>query len=137
MLHLHPHHGLCALHFQEHGYDDLFTAHMSLLLTGLSVQNPPVALTPEPDLICLACPHNTAAGCETAAKVRRYDEAVLALCGLRAGDTLPWQEFLQLCREKIVDPGRMEQVCGDCSWAALCKEIGDARFRQTKAALPR
>lgn len=129
MLDLHPHHGLCLLYFENSGYSDLFTAHMGLIRDGFAHADRPVRLTLDADIICIPCPHSQNGRCETADKVRRYDEQVLRLCGLSAGDALSFAAFEELCLERIVRPGKRAQVCGDCCWAQLCDRVGEKRYQ--------
>lgn len=58
--------------------------------------------------------------CESAEKVTRYDNAVLDLCGLSEGSVLHWSELRALVQEKIISPGLLSQVCGDCIWFGIC-----------------
>lgn len=85
---LRAHHGLCLHFFQGKGYGGAFVENMArkkAMLEG----NPLVRLTDQADEICRACPNNLCGQCESAEKVRRYDRAVLSLCGLTPGDVLP------------------------------------------------
>lgn len=125
---LHPHHGLCLLHFVKKGYSDDFTAQMERISKLLSDTNPDIALTFSSDAICEACPHNQKGVCETAKKVRSYDQAVLNLCGLKENDVLPYAAFRKLCKEKILRAGRLCEVCGDCCWAELCAQVSAKRY---------
>ena len=60
-------------------------------------------------------------------KVRRYDAAVLRLCGLRAGDSLPYQAFAALVEQRILEAGRRDEICGDCCWDAICRKKQEER----------
>ena len=68
-----------------------------------------------------ACPNNLCGQCESAEKVRRYDRAVLSLCGLTPGDVLPYRELAERVLGSILIPGRREDICGDCQWTDLCQ----------------
>lgn len=90
---LRAHHGLCLHFFQGKGYSGAFVENMARKKAMLE-ENPLVRLTDQADEICRACPNNLCGQCESAEKVRRYDRAVLSLCGLTPGDVLPtgsWQ----------------------------------------------
>lgn len=117
---LRAHHGMCLAFFRGQGYSGEFTCHMGQVLDSLR-RNPPVLLLDGADDICVCCPKLRGGVCETAEKVRSYDRQVLELCGLRAGDILPWEDFAALVRENILQPGRREAVCGDCQWNGLCR----------------
>lgn len=118
-MELRPHHGLCLLFFQGKGYSPEFVENMTRLKQAMAA-NLPVRLTGQADGICAACPHFVNGDC--AAKAPRYDQAVLDLCGLRLGQTLPLGQLQDAIRGSILAPGLREQVCGDCQWSALCRE---------------
>ena len=126
---LRPHHGLCIQNFRGKGYSDEFVREMARIVALLE-QNPrrEITLFAGADEVCRACPHKTAeSGCDSGQKVLRYDERCLSLCGLRAGDTLPWEEYRELLREAVIRPKRYREVCADCHWIGICEgnEIGE------------
>lgn len=119
---LRPHHGLCAQFFEGKGYSEGFVENMAAVLQALdSDPSRPVRLRCEADVICARCPHNRKGACESGQKVRAYDAAVLRLCALREGDVLSWGEYCARAKERIIAPGRLRQVCGDCEWLAICE----------------
>ena len=87
-----PHHGMCLAFFIGNGYSTGFTAHMQEMLE-LFTKGADVCLTVKTDEICSACPNNSQGICEAAEKVKRYDNAVLAECGLKEGQKLAFPEF--------------------------------------------
>ena len=91
---LRAHHGLCLRFFQGKGYSGAFVENMARKKAMLE-ENPLVRLTDQADEICRACPNNLCGQCESAEKVRRYDRAVLSLCGLTPGDVLPYRELAE------------------------------------------
>ncbi len=113
---LRPHHGLCSQFFEGKGYSGAFVANMTAILSQLAPDTP-VTLTRGADCICAGCPNWPDACGE---KAPRYDEAVLRLCGLQAGQTLPFGRLQALAREKIIAPGYLRDVCGDCQWFSIC-----------------
>lgn len=115
-----PHHGLCAEFFRGEGYDSDFVRNMSETLSLLNECDPPITLTEGADLICGRCPNNVEAGCTSAEKVSRYDDAVLEICGFSAGDSLRWQKFRDTVREKIITENRLGEICSDCCWYGIC-----------------
>lgn len=117
-----PHHGLCAEFFRGEGYSSEFVSNMTIVLSELNAGDPLIRLTVGTDSICCQCPNNIDSCCETEYKVVRYDNAVLDLCGLSDGSVLHWSEFRALVREKIISPGLLSQVCGDCIWFGICSE---------------
>ena len=117
---LRAHHGLCLHFFQGKGYSGAFVENMARKKAMLE-ENPLVRLTDQADEICRACPNNLCGQCESAEKVRRYDRAVLSLCGLTPGDVLPYRELAERVLGSILIPGRREDICGDCQWTDLCQ----------------
>lgn len=112
---LRPHHILCLGFFRGKGYDGAFVRNMAGVLASLTPDTV-VRLVAGHDVLCAACP-NRGEDCPNAAV---YDSRVLELCGLEAGQRLPWGRLRQAVEENILSPGRLASVCGDCQWAALC-----------------
>lgn len=117
---LRPHHGLCLRFFQGKGYSDGFVANMGAIQSMLQ-SNPMIRLVPEMDEICGSCPNNQNGTCTAQEKVLRYDEGVLRLCSLEAGQVLHYQDFARKVTQEILQPGRREEICPDCQWSALCQ----------------
>lgn len=118
---LRPHHGMCIQFYEGKGYDADFTDHMGKIVQTLYADpSQPVRVTLSADAVCRRCPNNKDGICADQAKVRRYDEAALRLCGFRDGDVMPFSGFLAAVREKIIDPGLRRTVCGDCCWDPIC-----------------
>lgn len=121
---LRPHHGLCIRHFTGKGYSPSFVANMARVITQLhDAPEQEICLRMREDILCGNCPHNEPGGCTSGQKVRRYDAAVLALCGLEDGVVLTWGEFERLVEERILSAGLLETVCRGCQWLALCRSI--------------
>ena len=120
---LRPHHGLCIQNFRGKGYSEEFVREMARIVAMLE-QNPrrEITLFAGADEVCRSCPHKTAdSGCDSGQKVLRFDERCLSLCGLRAGDTLPWEEYRELLREAVIRPKRYREVCAGCQWIGICE----------------
>ena len=117
---LRPHHALCAQFFTGHGYSEAFTEHMRRTLGALN-DGASVTLVNGCDCICAGCPNNRNGVCETDEKVNVIDCRTLDAAGLAFGDTLPWRDLCALAEEKIIAPGALPSVCGDCEWIDLCK----------------
>ena len=116
---LRPHHGMCMAYFVGQGYSDSFSAHMGAVLAALGPDSP-VRLTVGADAVCAACPRVRGGFCEKEAGVAAYDRAVLSLCRLEDGQTLPFGQFTALVQENILSPGCREAICGGCQWNGLC-----------------
>ena len=90
---------------------------LELFTKGAEVQ-----LVMKTDEICSACPNNCEGVCEAAEKVKRYDNEVLAECGLKEGQKLAIAEFTETVEQKIIAAGKRDQICGDCQWNRICQE---------------
>lgn len=110
---------MCLAFFEGKGYSDAFTEHMTQMSERL-MKNPRVTLVEDLDDICAMCPNHVNGRCVTQEKVKRYDRAVLAECGLLPGRIVSWQEFAGLVMEKIIRTGNRREICGDCRWDAIC-----------------
>lgn len=116
---LRAHHGLCLSFFRGKGYSKEFVENMTDIKTALS-SDPLVKIVTETEDICCCCPNNINGKCTSFQKVLRYDNDVLSACGLHSGTVLPYSAFEKLVREKILQPGLREKICGDCQWSSLC-----------------
>ena len=120
-MRLRPHHGMCIPFYEGKGYSASFTDHMGAVIRDCAEDaDRTVLLTVSTDAVCEACPENRAGVCASAEKVKRYDEAVLSLCGLSEGDVLPYTAFLKRVKEAILDKGKRRSICGDCAWNDVC-----------------
>ena len=117
---LRPHHGLCLGFFRGKGYSEEFVHNMTRVAASLAAEDPVICLTPGPDALCRACPRRQGDGCADGEKPLRYDAAVLSLCGLEPGAYLRWSAFRALLRARVLEPGLLGEVCGDCQWAENC-----------------
>ncbi|MDD3279743.1 MAG: DUF1284 domain-containing protein [Lachnospiraceae bacterium] len=116
-----PHHGMCLGFFRGKGYSDGFVAYMVRIKEELE-KGQVICLTSGADGICERCPNYQEGACITAEKVSRYDRRVLELCGLQEGDRMSWKAFETLVKEKILDLGHRQEICGDCEWNDLCAQ---------------
>lgn len=114
-----PHHGMCIAFFQGKGYSNEFTAHMSEMIHKLE-NDSTICITTQTDAICLKCPNNIQGICETESKVAEYDRQVLQRCGLTDRTIMPYADFKKTVYEKILLPGRREEICGNCQWSEIC-----------------
>ena len=114
------HHGMCYAFFHGKGYSTGFVAHMEAVQQELA-KDPQVRLLNEADRVCAGCPNLQNGICDTPEKVKTYEDRVLSLCGLAPGTVLSWSSFSRLVRARILEPGRREEICGDCQWSSICK----------------
>lgn len=122
-----PHHGLCTAFFEGKGYSGDFVRNMANVIEMLERENPEIILTVGEDIICANCPNNRTHICNSNHKVGRYDDTVLEMCRLSAGDIVRWSDFRETVFEKIISAGRLCQVCGDCQWFNICGEKSRSR----------
>lgn len=123
-LPLRPHHGMCLRYFRGQGYSREFSVRMAQIQAQLTAEHA-VTLTEGLDEICAACPNRPEGRCADQEKTGRYDRGVLEICGLRAGESLPYGDFAALVEERILAPGRRAEICGDCQWNHLCGGGGE------------
>lgn len=123
---LRAHHALCIGFFQGEGYSPNFVENMTAVVARLRAEDPVVTLRAGADVLCRSCPNDRGGVCESAEKTARYDAAVLRLAGLSDGARLPWSALRASVCERILGPGRLPEVCGDCRWFGLCgKQAAD------------
>lgn len=115
-----PHHGMCLAYFRGVGYSEDFVGNMVRIQKELE-KNPEIILGEEEDAFCACCPNHLPGVCATPEKVNRYDDGVRKLCGLATGDLVEWKAFERLVRERILETGKREEICGDCQWSELCR----------------
>ncbi len=113
------HHGMCFSFFRGKGYSGEFTDNMWKMKENLA-HNPDVILLKEADDVCAHCPNNQKGTCISMEKVADYDRQVLDLCGLEPGVRMRWKDFEKTVQDKILKPGRREEICKDCEWSELC-----------------
>ena len=121
---LRPHHGMCFQFYAGKGYSADFTDHMGKVIKEFAdAPWQKIRLMVVADVVCENCPHNESGICTSQEKVRRYDEEVLRACGLTEGDIIPYAEFLGLVKDRIITSGRRGEICADCSWDCICREM--------------
>ncbi len=121
-MNIRPHHILCIQNYIGYGYNEEFTAHMDRIAESL-VRSVEVVMHEGCDDICTACPHNKGGRCTSLDKVDRMDREVLAVCDLKYGDRLNWNEAASLAKEKIFETEEFSRICGNCQWYDTCRKI--------------
>ena len=116
------HHGMCLPFFRGEGYSGAFVENMTRMKKILE-ENPEICLVAGSDDICAACPNRLTESCDE--KACRYDRQVLARCGLKPGDRMPYLTFSALVEKAVLRPGKREEICGDCQWSSLCVWKGE------------
>ena len=122
-MHLRPHHLLCIQKFTGHGYDADFTAHMKAIVSALKKNpNTPITLVQGCDVLCQMCPNNQGGRCTSLEKVASMDSAVLGVCSLTYGETIPWITAARRARRQIFESEEFQAVCASCQWFELCRK---------------
>lgn len=122
MLKIRAHHLLCTRNFVGEGYSDDFSINMHEIIKKLE-NDPQVKLIQELDDICKYCPENLGQKCESDEKVKSYDEKVLKILGLSKDEIYSWFDINKLAYDIIFSKDRREEICRDCQWNELCKEV--------------
>lgn len=125
MLEFRPHHFLCTLGFQGKGYSDAFVANYQKIVDELT-DGTPIRVAADTDRICGPCPNRVGTLCTSEEKIRSLDSAHARILGLRAGDTLTWDQAKKKIAENFTDE-RFEAACAPCGWKSLgvCKAALD------------
>lgn len=118
-IRLRAHHGLCLAFFEGKGYDDVFAAHMAMILRQTE-ENPSLEIIADADILCGKCPNLENGICRTSSQVREYDRKTLLFCGLSENIITDWDSFSALVSEKILRQGKRREICGDCEWNDIC-----------------
>ena len=122
MLKIRAHHLLCTENFVGEGYSDDFSKNMAKVIGQLK-ENPKVKLLADLDDICGPCPENLGTRCENDDLVKSYDKKVLEVLNLSEGDIYSWADIRKLACDIIFAKNRREEICGECQWNELCKEV--------------
>lgn len=122
MLKIRAHHLLCTENFVGEGYSDDFSKNMTKVIGQLK-ENPKVKLLADLDDICGPCPENLGTRCENDDLVKSYDKKVLEVLNLSEGEIYSWADIRKLACDIIFAKNRREEICGECQWNELCKEV--------------
>lgn len=122
MLKIRAHHLLCTENFVGEGYSDDFSKNMAKVIGQLK-ENLKVKLLADLDDICGPCPENLGTRCENDDLVKSYDKKVLEVLNLSEGEIYSWDDIRKLACDIIFAKNRREEICGECQWNELCKEV--------------
>lgn len=122
MLKIRAHHLLCTENFVGEGYSNDFSKNMAKVIGQLK-ENPKVKLLADLDDICGPCPENLGTRCENDDLVKSYDKKVLEVLNLSEGEIYSWDDIRKLACDIIFARNRREEICGECQWNELCKEV--------------
>lgn len=120
MIELRPHHILCIRFFEGKGYNSEFTEHMRNTIEKLQEKDSQIVLAEKEDEICKKCPNISRGTCKSREKVYKYDKAVIKETALSPGTPVEYEKLQRIIQEKILDTGKIHDICADCSWAYIC-----------------
>ena len=126
-MEIRPHHALCAHFFVGKGYSEQFVEHMIKTLAALNCDGAVVTLTNKCDELCKQCPNNRNGACESDDKVRAIDIRAIEAMRLHFGETVLWSDLYSLAEHRVLEPGMLKEVCGDCEWIDLCKNTDSVK----------
>lgn len=113
---------MCTENFVGEGYSDEFSKNMTRLLKELT-ENPKVKLLADLDDICGPCPENLGHNCKNDDLVKSYDKRVLEFLNLSQDEIYSWEDIKKLACDIIFSKNRREEICGECQWNELCKDV--------------
>jgi hypothetical protein len=116
-----PHHFLCTLGFQGHGYSLGFVKNYKKIVQRLtSDENTLIEVVGNMDSICFACPNKINESlCTTQSKITKLDSRHQQILGLKIGEILSWKEA-KVKIKKYMTVQKFDYTCDGCSW----KEYG-------------
>lgn len=121
VIELRPHHALCIQFFEGKGYSEGFVSHMTDVIEKLC-DDTEIEITNDCDMICSACPENADGICRSADKVSGIDKRAAEYMGIKTGERSPWRRISALAMDKIIDKGKLKDVCRDCKWIDICNK---------------
>lgn len=119
VIELRPHHALCVHFFEGKGYSEGFVSHMTDVIEKLC-DDTEIEITDGCDTICSACPENADGICRSADKVSGIDKRAAEYMGIKPGERISWRRISALAMDKIIDNGKLKDVCRDCKWIDIC-----------------
>jgi hypothetical protein len=117
---LRPHHLLCAVSFEGHGYSGPFVENFSKIVKQLrSNDETIVEIVGAIDDVCLPCPNRIDNSlCKDQAKIQSLDQRHSNVLHVIPGDTFTWKE----AKQKLIEKMTLEQfhkACDGCSWKPM------------------
>lgn len=121
MFKLRPHHLLCNLFFQGHGYSNEFIENFRKINQALVIAPTvkQIQIVRGVDDVCQSCPKNQAAKCIDDAIVAGRDDAYLSVLQLAEITTISLQEVKERI-QSFLSKDRFLLICQQCRWNYLC-----------------
>lgn len=123
-IYLRPHHLLCTQTFIGKGYSEDFVENMKRITNILRTKkSQEIELTFSCDSLCAFCPNRiqnkSEFCCTDNAKVLIYDKNVIQAFHLEE-KTYVYSNLIKKINAAMT-PELLDHICGDCSWANICK----------------
>lgn len=136
---LRPHHVLCAIGWQGHGYSSEFTQNMNAVVIDCLRADPEteVVFTHAADAICGPCPSRRGSSCRVADRIALLDARHGEALGIAPGQRMRWAEAQSRAVDRLV-PADLERICKDCKWLelGLCQSalarLQESRLQEAK-----
>lgn len=123
-MNIRPHHLLCIQKFTGHGYNAAFTAQMASIVSELADKPvTQITVTQGCDDLCKMCPNNISNACISWEKVALMDSAVLSICNLTYGKSVPWIECANKARKRIFQMDEFIKICACYQWFEICRSM--------------
>ena len=112
-----PHHFMCTLGFQGHGYSPGFVKNYKKIVHTLaSNEDTLIEVVSNIDYICSVCPNKiNETSCKTQDKITRLDSRHLEVLQLKIGEILSWKEA-KLGIKKYMSVQKFDYICDGCMW---------------------
>jgi hypothetical protein len=112
-----PHHFMCTLGFQGHGYSLGFVKNYKKIVQKLiSEENTLIEVVGNMDSICVACPNKlNETLCKTQDKITKLDIKHQEILKLKDGQILSWKSA-KVRIKKHMTIKKFDYSCDGCSW---------------------
>jgi len=112
-----PHHFMCTLGFQGHGYSADFVRNYRKIAARLnSDENTPIEVVANMDDICTPCPNRLNEKlCKNQDKISQLDTRHQEVLKLKAGDVLSWKDAKIRIKQNMTIQ-KFDYACDGCSW---------------------
>ncbi len=121
IIEIRAHHLLCMQGFQGYGYSKEFELNLEKIINYLD-SHPycRLKIVIEADIICRKCPHLKDGRCiKSLTSISKMDVLVLKKLGLSEGtEDVARNLFFKV--NNVLNPGDLQEICGDCSWKDKC-----------------
>lgn len=119
MYRFRPHHFMCALSFEGHGYSAPFVQNFENICATLKARpDTPIQVIGDLDDICKACPHHKGHTCETQKKIQQLDHSHSQILNLKNGEILTWSQAKRRIAENMTIE-KFQSACSTCQWQTL------------------